>query len=81
MKSGERTDKADGHIQERLRFLPGSKVSPPTHPKTNKFCDVALQCLHMVLVQATARTVLYFSQYSTSTVGRCFFSLTRTHPA
>ena len=35
MKSGERTDKADGHIQDRARFLPGSKVSPPTHPKTN----------------------------------------------
>ena len=39
MKSGERTDKADGHIQDRPRFLTGSKVSPPTHPKTNKFCD------------------------------------------
>ena len=36
MKSGERTDKADGHIQDRPRFLTGSMVSPPTHPKTNK---------------------------------------------
>ena len=35
MKSGERTDKANGHIQDRPRFLTGSKVSPPTHPKTN----------------------------------------------
>ena len=35
VKSGERTDKADGHIQDRARVLTGSKVSPPTHPKTN----------------------------------------------
>ena len=39
VKSGERTDKADGHVQDRPRFLTGSKASPPTHPKTNKFCD------------------------------------------
>ena len=41
MKSGERTDKANGHIQDRPKILTGSNVSPPTHPNTN---NLRLQC-------------------------------------
>ena len=38
VKSGERTDNANGQIQDRSRILNGSIVSPPTNPKT-KNCD------------------------------------------
>ena len=78
VKSGERTDKADGYVQDRPRFLTGSQASPPTHPKTNKFCDprgaarraqmlCSLAPLHGTCTITWQRTRVLYST-STSTV-------------
>ena len=63
MKSGERTDKADGHIQDGPKILTGSKVSPPTHPKTNKFCDDSRVLIPKVPAYRTG-TIRYRSIYA-----------------
>ena len=69
MKSGERTDNANGQIQDRLNIFNGSNIPPPTHHKTNKFCDsvrgtVLLPYEHLPATSSTSAVwVLYEYSY------------------